>query len=159
MVKVKNITKGGVVYLLPDRHVKRSWEPRNIKQVPFDELEEALFVEGIAVMFKEGLLKVMDDQDAIDLGLLGGDAPMITQNVAEEDEVLKMLKGSPVEFYKFLKNAAPATKELVVRTAIDHEITDATITGYIRKCCGGVDILRAVLNARDAKAPVEDIED
>lgn len=146
-VKVQNMTRGTVTYLVDNKGVRRTFKPKTPMNVPFEELEEALFDPGVAVMFSTGMLAVMDEKDSVDLGLKGEDG-IVETIVADEKTILNLLKGENGAFFTFMQNASVAARNSAVQLAIENEITDKAKAKII-KDIANADIVKTILRKRE----------
>lgn len=146
-IEVLNLTKGRVGYTIPNRHVRRLFAPHMTMTLPFEEIEEGLYNTGIRTMFAEGMLKVVNDKDAKDLGLKGGTG-IVEREAVTESEVLKMLRGPIAGLEKFLSNTTPAAREMAGELAVANKIVEPRKAKLIEKYTK-VNVLKALSREQD----------
>ena len=74
-VNIKSETLGRVGINLPDLKLKRTWEKKGVvRQIPFEDLQQAYYEPGVEYMFKEGMLSIDDMEVKKALGLEPDDA-------------------------------------------------------------------------------------
>ena len=65
-IKVRNLSSGYVSYILENRHIRREWNSKNqIRIIPAEELEEALYEKKIKNLFTLGYLGIDNKEDRI----------------------------------------------------------------------------------------------
>lgn len=150
-VQVKNLSTGRVFYTIPNLNVQRRFLPGMTIELPFDEVQQGLYEYGIRVMFTDGLLTVVGDRDAIDLGLKIGQG-VIDVPPADDTEILKHLRGSAIALNKFLENASPVVKENAGALAVQNRITEPGKVKIIERHTG-VNVLAALKRESDILEP------
>lgn len=143
-VAITNNTRGVFYYAIANRHVKREIAAGGVLRVPFEELQEALYERGIMQAFKEGKLKVADEQDAIDLELKAY-APKLAIG---EKEILEILtNGSDEEKFAMIRDANPVMKDLIISLAIENKISSQEVVKPIKQFFN-YDILAAIVKTQ-----------
>lgn len=143
-VSIKNNTRNAFFYAIPNRHVRREVPGNGILKVPFEEMQEGLFEKGILQAFKEGILSVIDEQDAIDLELVTY-APKLTM---DEKAILATLSGDDVgKRFVMIRDASPAMKDLIISLVIDNKLTEPDIVKNIKQYFN-YDVLAAIVKVQ-----------
>ena len=146
-VQIKNLSSGRVYYSIPNLNVKRKILPQMTIELPFAEVQQGLYEYGIRVMFTDGILAVVGDQDAIDLGLKAGQG--IVENVAVTDEeIIKKLRGPSTKLAEFLRQASVTVKENAGRLAVEKRIVEPNRVKIIEELTG-VNVLAALKRQSD----------
>lgn len=146
-VQIKNLSSGRVYYSIPNLNVKRRILPQMTIELPFAEVQQGLYEYGIRVMFTDGILAVVGDQDAIDLGLKAGQG--IVENVAVTDEeIIKKLRGPSAQLAEFLRQASVTVKENTGRLAVEKRIVEPNRVKIIEEFTG-VNVLAALKRQSD----------
>lgn len=146
-VQIKNLSSGRVYYSIPNLNVKRRILPQMTIELPFAEVQQGLYEYGIRVMFTDGILAVVGDQDAIDLGLKAGQG--IVENVAVTDEeIIKKLRGPSTQLAEFLRQASVTVKENAGRLAVEKRIVEPNRVKIIEEFTG-VNVLAALKRQSD----------
>ena len=153
-VLLKNLSNSMVTYNIPNRHVSRQLLPYSSIQVPFDEIQEGLYQQGIKVLFAEGILATENIRDAIELDLEVGKGIVNTEPV-DKQEIISKLNGSNGELFKFLKTASPTVKENVALLAIEHRIVDAGKVKIIKDTTG-TNVLAAITREQELTSSEEE---
>lgn len=146
-VQIKNLSSGRVYYSIPNLNVKRRILPQMTIELPFAEVQQGLYEYGIRVMFTDGILAVVGDRDAIDLGLKAGQG--VVENVAVTDEeIIKKLRGPSTQLAEFLRQASVTVKENTGRLAVEKRIVEPNRVKIIEEFTG-VNVLAALKRQSD----------
>lgn len=143
-VGIKNNTRYAFYYAIPNRHVRREIPANGILRVPFDEIQEGIYEKGIMQAFKEGILSLIDAQDAADLEIVAY-APELTM---DEQLILKTLKGedSGAKFV-MIRDANPTMKEAIISLAVEEKLSQPEIVKWIKEYFN-YDILEAIVKVQ-----------
>lgn len=143
-VAIKNNTRNAFYYAIANRHVRREVPANGILKVPFEEMQEGLFEKGILQAFKEGILSVVDEQDAMDLELIPF-APKLTMN---ETEILAILQSDDIgKKFVMIRDASPAMKDLIISIVIENKLTNPDIVKNIKQYFN-YDVLAAIVKVQ-----------
>lgn len=150
-VKIKNLVSSRVILTMPDMRLKRVWEKKGaVKMIPFDQLEEAMYNEGVENLFKEGILGIEDMEVKRKLGLEPEDAEVpvniITLDDKQRERYMKVLPMP--EFRQKIKELPREQIIELANYAIEHEIAEFDKSELIMKMVG-VDILSTIKLNRD----------
>lgn len=146
-VQIKNLSSGRVYYSIPNLNVKRRILPQMTIELPFAEVQQGLYEYGIRVMFTDGILAVVGDQDAIDLGLKAGQG-VVENVVVTDEEIIKKLRGPSTQLAEFLRQASVTVKENAGRLAVEKRIVEPNRVKIIEEFTG-VNVLAALKRQSD----------
>ena len=146
-VTIKNLSGGRVYYTIPNLNIKRKIQPQMAIELPFADVQQGLYEDGIRTMFADGILGVVNEKDAIDLGLKVGQGVVENDSVSD-DEIIKKLLGTNLELAKFLREASVTVKENAGRLAVEKRIVEANKVKTIEQHTG-VNVLNALKREHD----------
>lgn len=146
-VQIKNLSSGRVYYSIPNLNVKRRILPQMTIELPFAEVQQGLYEYGIRVMFTDGILAIVGDQDAIDLGLKAGQG-VVENVVVTDEEIIKKLRGPSTQLAEFLRQASVTVKENAGRLAVEKRIVEPNRVKIIEEFTG-VNVLAALKRQSD----------
>ena len=143
-VGINNNTRYEFYYAIHNRHVRREIPANGILRVPFDEIQEGIYEKGIMQAFKEGILSLIDAQDAADLEIAAY-APELTM---DEQLILKTLKGedSGAKFV-MIRDANPTMREAIISLAVEEKLSQPEIVKWIKEYFN-YDILEAIVKVQ-----------
>lgn len=152
-VKIKNTTNGRIGINIPDLKLSRIWEKKNvIKDIDFDDLEQALYDSGVEYMIRQGMLEIEDMEVKIALGLEEeGTTTPVNIIVLSEKEMERYLKVLPIVDFK--KKIADLPKEQIYNLldyAIEKEIIQLDKNDILKQITG-TDVMEAVKLKRQAQ--------
>lgn len=151
-VNIKSETLGRVGINLPDLKLKRTWEKKGvIRQIPFEDLQQAYYEPGVEYMFREGMLSIDDMEVKKALGLEPDDAEEPVNVIILTDEQRKrFLTAMPMhEFRQEVAKLSYEQKNSLVDYAIAHEIANLDKCEFLKEITG-IDIYKAIqLNRAD----------
>lgn len=151
-VNIKNETLGRVGINLPDLKLKRVWERKGVvRQITFDDLQQAFYEPGVEYMFREGMLSIDNMDVKKELGLEPEDAKEPVNVIILSDEQRKrFLTVMPMhEFRKEIDKLSHEQINSLVDYAIANEIADLDKTEFLKEKTG-IDIYKAIqLNRAD----------
>lgn len=151
-VNIKNETLGRVGINLPDLKLKRVWEKKGvIRQITFDDLQQAFYEPGVEYMFREGMLSIDNMDVKKELGLEPEDAKEPVNVIILSDEQRKrFLTVMPMhEFRQEISKLSHEQINSLVDYAIANEIADLDKTEFLKEKTG-IDIYKAIqLNRAD----------
>lgn len=164
-VKVRNLTSNRVILSAPELRLRRVWEKKNaVNIIPFEQLEEAIYMPGVESLFSNGTLGIMDKDNndtnhptmAMDikkaLGLEPDDAYK-PQNIIilTDEQRQRYLTVMPIfEFREKIKELPSDQIMELAHYAIEHKIMDFDKSDVI-KGYTGVDVISAIKLNRDAE--------
>ena len=151
-VNIKNETLGRVGINLPDLKLKRVWERKGVvRQITFDDLQQAFYEPGVEYMFREGMLSIDNMDVKKELGLEPEDAKEPVNVIILSDEQRKrFLTVMPMhEFRQEISKLSHEQINSLVDYAIANEIADLDKTEFLKEK-NGIDIYKAIqLNRAD----------
>ena len=149
-IQVKNVSSATVVITAPDVRLRRELVPGRTVGLTSEEFEELSFDPGMQNLLRAGYLKVTGrDEEAKELVQ---DAVSQAQEgaVLSVEEIRKIYANSDITtFAKTIANASPATRETMVKLAVEMNITLPAFTALIKKYCD-VDVIQAIAYAHQA---------
>lgn len=131
LIKVKNRDCGTVSYTVPELHVTRLFQKGEIKEIPYNELQQLAYTIGGKVLLKECL--IIENEDALNV-LVGGVEPEYFYT--EEDVKTLLLTGSLEQLEDCLDFAPSGVVDLVKDYAVKLEINDIAKRNAILKSTG-----------------------
>lgn len=119
-IKVKNRAGGEIVYLIPDMGgLRRSFQPREEKELTFEELKKLSWTPGGEEIIKEYL--VIKDKEAIEELNLN----LEPEYFYDKDEVIKLLQESSLdEFLDCLDFAPDGVLDLIRQYSVTLPLND-----------------------------------
>jgi vacuolar-type H+-ATPase subunit F/Vma7 len=150
MIKVKNLSKGGVTYLLENRHIRREWNTKNqIRPIPADELQEALYDQGIRNLFVLGYLGIESKEDRVLVGLDYEDEEETVEPFDENKAKILLLAEKNMDTFKErLQKMHAGEIETLIDTANTLKNVDFNKQKIIKEVLG-VDISKQLINNVD----------
>ena len=164
-VKVRNLTSNRVILSVPELRLRRVWEKKGaVNVIPFEQLEEAIYMPGVESLFINGTLGIIDKDNndsknptmAMDikkaLGLEPDDA-VESQNIIilTDEQRQRYLTVMPTFEFREKVRELPADQIMeLAHYAIEHKIMDFDKSDII-KGYTGVDVISAIKLNRDAE--------
>lgn len=152
-VNIKNETLGRVGINIPDLKLKRVWERKGvIRQIPYEDLEQAFYEPGVEYMFREGILSIDDMEVKKALGLEPENATEPANIIILSDEQRKrFLTAMPMhEFRQEVGKLSYEQINSLVDYAIQNEIANLDKCELLKEKTG-IDIIKAIQLNREAK--------
>ena len=138
MIQIKNIGSSTVTIICPDFKFRRKLPLGREIPVAKEIYDELCYDTGFQSMVKFGMLKVsgaeIEDAEVIETEYEALSADEIKE-IFEKKDITK--------FAKMIPNAAPATKESIVKLAVEMRMIDAGFVALINKYCN-VNIMDAI---------------
>lgn len=146
-VTITNISSATVVIASNELHFLRTLSPGRTVPIPRDIYEELIYDNGVMTLLKQGFIKFAGEGlDAVD----SINEELSTETVSFT-EIQKMLKKKDITaFSKLIPKASMATKESIVKYAVEYKITDNAFVALIKKYCN-VDIIDAIAKEHQVK--------
>ena len=144
VVVVENNTDCTVSIRLPDYNFRALWTKKGQKnKINFEDLSRVIFDMGVSNMFAQGILRIDNEKDRIDLGL-EDETGIVKYNLLNDSQILSLLKiKSTDELEEKLKESPEEQRGIIADKAIELRISDKNKCDLIEKYCG-VNVLRAV---------------
>lgn len=138
IIKVTNRSSGTLGYELPELNVKRIYQYRETKEIPFQEIKALYNSEGGEIMVKNYL--AIKDKDAV----AALDFEVEPEYFYTEEDVIKVMEtGSLDEFLDMLDFAPDGVIDMVKSLAVSRELNDMNKrTAILNKT--GLNVNRAV---------------
>jgi hypothetical protein len=130
-IKVTNRDCGTVSYKVPELHVTRLFQKGEVKEIPFNELQQLAYTIGGKVLLKDCL--IVENEEALGL-LVGGVEP---EYFYTEKDVKTLLTSGTLEQLEDCLDFAPSgVIDLVKELAVKLEISDINKRNAILKATG-----------------------
>lgn len=151
-VLVENMSNATVTLIFSNSNFKRKLKGEGAKtHIPFDVIYEGLSEPGVMIMFDKGIIRVVDKQDRVDLGLEMEEEVVATS--LSSSEMLAILKeNNPIKIKETLEGLAENQQKKFAQVAIENDIYSAGLAKFIKDYTG-IDLLKAM---QDYKAEKED---
>ena len=138
MIQIKNISSSTMTIICPDFKFRRKLPIGREIPVAKEIYDELCYDTGFQSMVKFGMLKVngaeIEDAEVIETDY----------TVLSADEIKEIFEKKDItKFAKMIPNAAPATKESIVKLAVEMRMIDAGFVALINKYCN-VNIMDAI---------------
>lgn len=150
-IQIKNISSATVVITAPDVRLRRELVPGRVIPLTQEEFEELSFDPGMQNLLRAGYLQVKGT-DAETKQVVKD-----TVQQAEEgstltvEEIRKIYEEKNVtKFAQVISKASPATRDSLVKLAVEMDVTLPAFTSLIKKYCD-VDVIQAIAYAHQAK--------
>ena len=141
MYNVKNRSTSIVVYKIPERNIRREWQPGEIKRISFDELEQLSFQPGGRELMAN-FLQVVEEEVTRDLGI--NRQPEYDMSEAQVIDLIKT--GSIDAFLDALDFAPEGVLDLIKSFSVSVPLTDMDKRKAL-KAKTGFDVDKAIVNA------------
>lgn len=138
LIKVTNRFSGNVGYFIPDLQVKRTFMPRETKEITFEELEKLSFVPGGMKIITDYL--VVKDKDAIK-EILPNVEPEYFYGEAEVKNILE--QGSLDQFLDCLDFAPDGVLDIIKDLAVNLPLDNMSKRNAIKEKLG-FDVTKAI---------------
>lgn len=145
IIKVTNRSYGSVGYEVPDLGIRREYQPKEIKEVTYEELLKLSYSSGGKRIIEKYL--VVDNEEAV-AQLLGDVEPEYYYTEIEVKELL--LNGSYAQLEDCLDFAGSGVIDLVRKLAVDLQINDIRKREIILEKTG-FNVSSAIQIAKDAQ--------
>lgn len=143
-ITVKNISSGTVVISVPEISFNRSLSPGRVIPITQEQYDDLLFDPGVQVLARAGYIKFFGAEKGEELEVKEG-------SIKDKDEIEAMMaKRDIVAFAKYIPNASPAAKEVIVNYAVKNNVVDNAFTALIKKYCD-VDVINAISIKRQSE--------
>lgn len=127
-VKVESVVKYALVLSVPEYRFSRTFNKENqVTLIPFEVMEEGLQKLGFKKFFTDGILRVVEKQDRIDLDLESEDEieeENITPSLDTKQLIALLKSGDKKKIAETLDKCSASTIERAIQTIINAKITD-----------------------------------
>lgn len=164
-IKVESTVKYGVVVSLPDFRFNRTFNRElQSSMIDYEVMEEGLQRPGFRNLFYDGILRVVDKKDRVDLGL---------ESEETDDEIDAVISLTTKEIIGYLKGDAESLKDILkkvnndllsrfVNVAVTSKISDYKVIDLINSEAKSrkidIDMTALFKLASDAEKPVGETE-
>lgn len=143
-ITVKNISSGTVVLSVPEINFNRSLAPGRVIPITQEQYDDLLFDPGVQVLTRAGYIKFFGVAE-------GSELEVNEASIKERSEIEEMMaKRDIVAFAKYIPNASPAAKDVIVSYAVNNNVVDNAFTALIKKYCD-VDVISAISIKRQSE--------
>lgn len=154
LVRISNRSGGTVVYSVPEMHVIRTFTEREVKEVPFAELQAVSYQPGGRALLYHYLM--IENEEALRLLINKQEEP---EYWLTEDKIGEWINTSSIDEFTDALNFAPSgVKELIKKYAVSVPLNDLRKCSLVREKLN-FDVQAAIANnmaekeAEDAAAP------
>ena len=147
MAKVTNRSGGTCVYNIPERHVRRVFQPHETKEIEIDELTDVVSQPGGKELFYHYL---MIEDNAVVRKVLNL-TPQPEYELTEEQIPTWLVECSLDEFKDALDFAPEGVKDLIKTYAVKLPLNDLNKTNAIKEVLG-FDVIAAINNNAESEA-------
>ena len=147
MYNVKNRSASMVVYRIPEKNIRREWQPGEVKRIAFGELEDLSYQPGGRELMAN-FLQVIEDEVTDSLGV----NTQPEYYMSEEQVKELILTGSLEAFLDALDFAPIGVQDLIKKYSVSLPITDMSKREAL-KAKTGFDVDKAIANERADKEP------
>lgn len=153
LVKVRNRDSGAVLYKIPElNRLRRVFQPKEIKEVPFDELKKLSYLPGGMALLRDSL--VIQDDEAV-AALLGEVEP--EYNYTPEDIKKLLQEGTLDELLDCLDFAPEGVTDLIKVIAVELPLNDVAKREAILEKLH-FNVTNAIEIKKETELPTEKIE-
>ena len=147
MYNVKNRSASMVVYRIPEKNIRREWQPGEIKRISFGELEDLSYQPGGRELMAN-FLQIIEDEVTDSLGV----NTQPEYYMSEEQVKDLILNGTLEAFLDALDFAPIGVQDLIKKYSVSLPITDMNKREAL-KAKTGFDVDKAIANERADKEP------
>lgn len=150
-VKIVSRVKGIVSLSDPNIPIAREWTKKGqIATIPMDIMKDLIYQEGVAEIFRQGILEIPEKEDRIELGLETEGAEEEKIEFLTENQMLAVLVGTVPELKVAMDKMPKAQLDEFVDLAVQKEITDMAKVDAIKQKTGK-DVIKLVQFNRQLK--------
>ena len=149
-IQVKNVSSATVVITAPDVRLRRELVPGRIVPLTQEEFDELSFDPGMQNLLRAGYLQVKGVDE---------EGKQMVENAVQQadeastlsvEEIRKIYDEKNVtKFAQVISKASPATRDSMVKLAVEMNVTIPAFTTLIKKYCN-VDVIQAIAYAHQA---------
>ena len=145
--KVKNRSASMVIYKIPEKNIRREWQPGETKKIAFSELEQLTYQPGGRELIAN-FLQILEEEVTDNLGV----NPQPEYYMTEEQVIDLILNGSLEAFLDALDFAPIGVQDLIKKYSVSLPITDINKREAL-KAKTGFDVDKAIANEKADKEP------
>lgn len=140
---IKNRSAGVVVYTLPERNVRRIFQPGEVKKISKEELIALSYISGGKELMSNYLM-IQDDKAVQELSIAAEQEYWLN-----EQQIIELLQtGTLDEFLDTLDFAPAGVIDLIKNFSVSLPLTDLNKIDALRQKTG-FDVTKALLNIRE----------
>lgn len=146
-ITIKNVSSSNVAIVAHDAKYRRELVPGREVAISNEIYEELMFEPGILNLIKAGFIRFSGDdaEEAIEI------AASTNTEVAEKKDIEEILKARDItKFSRLISKASVATRESIVKLAVEIGVTDKPFIALIKKYCD-VDVIEAIAKKHQAE--------
>lgn len=149
-VEIKSLVGGRITINLADPRIKRTWEKKGTKRfINFEDLQQAMYNQGVEYMFTQGILGIDDMEVKIALGLEPeGATEPVNILVLSDAQKRRYLTVAPLnELKEILTKLSYEQIQELADFAIENELANFDRCDIIKDAIQ-IDIIQAIKNKR-----------
>lgn len=149
-VEIKSLVGGRISINLADPRIKRTWEKKGTKRyINFEDLQQAMYNQGVEYMFTQGILGIEDMDVKIALGLEPeGATEPVNVLVLSDAQKRRYLTVAPLnELKEILTKLSYEQIQELADFAIENELANFDRCDVIKDAIQ-IDIIQAIKNKR-----------
>lgn len=152
-VEITSLVGGRITINLIDPRIKRTWERKGVKRyIDFEDLEQAMYNQGVEYMFTQGILGIEDMDVKIALGLEpeGAKEP-VNIIILTDAQKRRYLTVAPLnELKEIIDKLSYEQVQELTDFAIENELSNFDRCEILKKATQ-VDVIQAIRNKRADK--------
>lgn len=152
-VEITSLVSGRITINLVDPRIKRTWERKGVKRyIDFEDLEQAMYNQGVEYMFTQGILGIEDMDVKIALGLEpeGAKEP-VNIIILTDAQKRRYLTVAPLnELKEIIDKLSYEQIQELADFAIENELSNFDRCEILKKAIQ-VDVIQAIRNKRADK--------
>lgn len=152
-VEITSLVNGRITINLVDPRIKRTWERKGVKRyIDFEDLEQAMYNQGVEYMFTQGILGIEDMDVKIALGLEpeGAKEP-VNIIILTDAQKRRYLTVAPLnELKEIIEKLSYEQIQELADFAIENELSNFDRCEILKKAIQ-VDVIQAIRNKRADK--------
>ena len=152
-VEITSLVGGRITINLIDPRIKRTWERKGVKRyIDFEDLEQAMYNQGVEYMFTQGILGIEDMDVKIALGLEpeGAKEP-VNIIILTDAQKRRYLTVAPLnELKEIIDKLSYEQVQELTDFAIENELSNFDRCEILKKAIQ-VDVIQAIRNKRADK--------
>lgn len=150
-IQIKNVSSATVVITAPDVRLRRELVPGRIIPLSQEEFEELSFDPGMQNLLRAGYIQVKGTDAETKQVVKDTVQQAEESSTLTVEEIRKIYDEKDItKFAQVISKASPATRDSMVKLAVEMDVTLPAFTSLIKKYCD-VDIIQAITYAHQAK--------
>lgn len=148
MITITNTSTAEVAIVSHELNLRRTLKPGQKTPLKPEELEFLSFDQGFQNLSKAGFIKVEGEE------VIPGTIEEPAGNVVTTPVLREIFQSRDIsKFATIIKDSTPATRDAIVKLAIEYSVTEPAFAALIKKYCD-VDIIEAVSVNHKANEPM-----